>query len=71
MIAYPGSSLGSSMDEEPTQFEIAKSVANYLVRELERNTDEFIYIHRNIAAVMAGLANAVAESLEKQANLIN
>jgi hypothetical protein len=54
------------MNEDPSTLQLANWVWEYLTEELDRNPNEVIPVHRNIAAMATGLVRAVIESLERQ-----
>ena len=54
------------MQEEPSTLQLANWVWEYLTEELERNPDDVIPVHRDVAAIATGLVRAVIESLETQ-----
>lgn len=54
------------MDSDLSASEMAKAVAVYLEEELDNNPGQFIPVHRDIALVAVGLAQAVADKIEQQ-----
>ena len=52
------------MANTPSALDLAHAVSIYLDEELNRNEDEFVPVHRDIAALALGIVNAAIDGME-------
>ncbi|WP_395395574.1 hypothetical protein WBP07_08800 [Novosphingobium sp. BL-8A] len=55
------------MDDDPSALELAEAVAIYLTEELDRNSDVFIPVHRDVAVCALGIISAAIDELANEA----